>query len=200
MEKFLERLRAFERHAEGLAGALAPFVVAQVQDNITTMKEPPNAELTKRLKGDKGPLKDTGELRASITRRVEGGVIRVGTALKRAPLLHHGGTVAPQSAKKLAVPAARNVKLYADVRGVRGFLDLLRGQGWRVWFTAGAVLGRPPKGVKARFGLKTKQGNRLLFIRKPFVKIPPRPFIRLRPRQMAELRRTAEEYLDEAVK
>jgi phage gpG-like protein len=198
MEKFLRHLREIKLNADTIPEEIAPFIVGMVQDNIRDATGPPNSPLTKSLKGDKGPLKDTGQLRNSITYVLEGDTVVVGTNLKHAPMLHFGGVKKPRHAKKLAIPLTKTIRKWTDMKGVKGFLTMLEGQGWKVFFKDEYIGGTPPKGGK-KYGLKMKGTDaRLLFVRKKSVTIPKRPFMRLTREQTEEIRAIAREHIKDA--
>ncbi len=197
MEKFLRHLREIKLRADSIVEHIAPFIVSMVQDNIRDTTGPPNAPLTKILKGEgKGPLKDTGELRNSITYKIQNNKLIVGTYLKHAKILHFGGIVTAENARKLAIPVSRKIKRYAEVRGVKGFLSMLKDQGWKIVFRDRSIIGIAPHG-KGGFGpkLKNRADAELLFIRKKQVKIPKRPYMRLTNKQVREIKNIIKEEL-----
>lgn len=212
MKRFLDSLKKFETAAEGLLETIGPLVSAGVQQVITDFDKPGNAPLTKRLKGNKGPLKDSGELRASITYLVKKGgkndSLVVGTKLAHAPLLNFGGTITAKSARMLTIPATREVKLHTNTKGVRGFLQMLEGRGWSIAWRGGSVLGTPPLGLKGmgvKLAAKVVDGKKqkpayLLYYRKKSVTIPARRFMRLTKENKKELRQFIREYMRGAIK
>lgn len=199
LDRFLRALADYGQVVPGIPNALGPFVVGATQQNITDCDSPPNAPLTKTLKGGKGPLKDTGETRASITYKVAGDTLLVGTNKAHAPLIHHGGTIRPKKAKKLAIPATREVKRWSETKGVKGLITMLEAKGWSINWRAKSVIGTPPKGAKGMgMKLKAKKGQArayLLFIRKGQVKVPAREFMFLSASQRRELRQLAAEVI-----
>ncbi|NOU49972.1 hypothetical protein HG263_05405 [Pseudoalteromonas sp. JBTF-M23] len=205
----MSSLHKFERLAHGLPEALGPLVVAGVQQVISDFSEPGNSALTRRLKGNKGPLKDTGELRASIAYTTRNDSLLVGTNKAHAPLLNNGGVIKPKTAKMLTIPATRQVKLQTNIRGVRGFLSSLESRGWSIVWRGGSVLGTPPVGQKG-IGLKLpakldKNGKKqrpayLLFYRKKQVVVPARRFMRLTKAQKLELRQFVKSYMSGVTK
>lgn len=217
-------------HALDLAGAacadlprvLAPFAVACVQQHISEGAGPANAPLTALLKGGgKGPLKDSGALRARITSALEPMRFRVGSNGVQDRILNDGGTIEASGAKKLAIPVNRAIKRMAEQQGVRGYLAGLTAANWRIFFGPRAIIGTPPRGVKGQ-GVKVaararpaktgadgtpitprkRKGKRLparvhyvLFIRKASITIPPREYMILHPDEVSELGTTARDYL-----
>ncbi|MCG7551349.1 HK97 gp10 family phage protein [Pseudoalteromonas sp. Of7M-16] len=209
MKKFLSSLHKFERAANGLPEAIGPLVAASVQQNITEFSEPSNSPLTKRLKGNKGPLKDSGELRASITYTTRNDTLLVGTNKAHAQLLNDGGVIRAKKAKMLTIPATRQVKLQTNIKGVRGFLSALEAKGWSIAWRGGSVLGTPPIGQKG-LGVKLpakigKDGKKLrpaylLYYRKKEVEVPARRFMRLTDQSKTELNAFVKNYMSGALK
>lgn len=81
-------------------------------------------------KGGERPLQDTGELAASITYRVEGDVVRIGTPKKYAPVHQEGRMIYAKNAEHLHIP------LNPEARGEgprrlyqRGMFKIRRGGG-----------------------------------------------------------------------
>jgi len=184
---FLSKINKFGENIQKLPEAIKPFVVAEVQKNIDNSYIR-NAPLTLRLKGNKPPLRNTGHLRASITGKVKEEKVIVGTNLKYAPVLHFGGEIKPKKAKKLAIPANKKIKKMVDLIGVKGVLEHLEKQGWKIVFKEKSILGVPPKGKPV-----------VLFVRKKKVKIPERPFMELTDEQVNELYKLAENILYEGL-
>ena len=184
---FLSNIDRFSENAKKLPEAIKPFVIAEVQKNIDN-SDVRNAPLTLRLKGNKPPLRNAGHLRASITGKVKEGKVIVGTNLKYAPILHFGGEIKPKKAKKLAIPANKKIKKMVDLVGVKGVLENLEKQGWKIFFREKSIMGKPPKGKPV-----------VLFIRRKKVKIPERPFMELTDEQVNELYQLAENILYEGL-
>lgn len=205
MEKFLRSLTKYQQQASSLTQALGPLVTAQVQQNITDMSSPANAPLTKTLKGNKGPLKDTGVTRASITYVATPETLIAGTNVKHARLINDGGTVTAKKARMLTIPATRQVKLMTNIKGVRGAIKQLESRGWNVLFRGGAVIGTPPTGAKG-IGLKLKPKQKgqkptyLLYYRKKSIKVPARKFMYLNQQSKDTLKQFALEHLKGSLK
>jgi|UniRef100_A0A7C3IJC6 phage gpG-like protein len=153
--------------------------VSLVQKNIEQGPWAQNAPLTAAVKQGNKPLRDRGQLLASITYRAEPGKVVVGTNHPAAELLHNGGVVRPVRSKALALPAGSWVR--SLMRGTdlqpRVVLEQLRGAGWSIWKQGNVILGRK-KGGKDVFPL---------FILRTAVTIPARPFMRLPPESVAYL-------------
>lgn len=170
-----------ERHLRNSAilDRIGGLAVSLVQKNIEQGSWAPNAGLTASVKQGNKPLRDRGQLLSSITYRVEGYKVVVGTNHPAAELLHNGGTVRPVKSKALAIPAGpwvRTMMRGTDV-SPRTMLDQLRGSGWSIWRQGNVILGR-------------KQGGKEplpLFILRTAVTVPARPFMRLPPESVRQL-------------
>lgn len=155
------------------------IAVSLVQKNIEQGSWAPNAGLTAAVKQGNKPLRDRGPLLSSITYRVEGNKVVVGTNHPAAELLHNGGTVRPVKSKALAIPAGpwvRTMMRDTDL-SPRLVLDQLRGSGWYIWRQGNVILGRKQGGKKPL----------ALFILRTAVTVPPRPFMRLPPESVQQL-------------
>ncbi len=82
-------------------------------------------------------------------------------------------------------------------KGVRGFISMLEGMGYKVVFLKKSVIAVPPKDTPAgKYGLKLKKGKgEVIFIRKDKVVIPARPYLYLDEAQIKYLRRRVLEIL-----
>ncbi len=160
---------------EGLGGV----AVSLVQKNIEQGSWVPNAALTVSVKQGSKPLRDRGQLLSSITYRVKGNNVEVGTNHPAAELLHNGGVVRPVKSKALAIPAGPWVRTL--MRGTdlqpRVMLDQLKGSGWSIWRQGNVVMGRK-KGGKEPMPL---------FVLRTSVTIPARPFMKLPPESVRML-------------
>ncbi len=167
---------------------IGQFMVSSTQRKIMEGIPPENAPLTRRFKKGSGTLRDTGRLLSSITYRLRGDdAVEVGTSLRYARIHQEGGTIRPKAAKKLAIPASWQTRRLMRRHGqsVRAVLDALKGQGWSIWFTDGAIMGK--KGKKGR--------AQVLFVRKSSVDIPRRRFLFVDQRDEGVIRRMVEGYL-----
>ena len=163
----------------GLLDGLGNRAVSQVQKNIEQGSWAQNAPLTAAIKQGNKPLRDRGQLLASITYRTEPGKVIVGTNHPAAEILHNGGTIRPVRSKALAMPAGPWVR--SLMRGTdlspRVMLDQLRGSGWSIWRQGNVIMGQK-KGGKQPLPL---------FILRTAITIPARPFMRLPPESVAYL-------------
>jgi len=167
----------------GLLDGLGNRAVSLVQKNIEQGPWAQNAPLTAAIKQGNKPLRDRGQLLASITYRAEPGKVVVGTNHPAAEILHNGGVVRPIRSKALAIPAGPWVR--SLMRGTdlspRVMLDQLKGSGWSIWRQGNVIMGQKKGG----------KNSMPLFILRTAVTIPARPFMRLPPESVAQL----EEYL-----
>ena len=76
--KYLDRMRAEakkivrgEASMRAVLAKLGAVATADVQEEITNLKSPPNSPTTIRLKGSSNPLIDTGEMRAKTTWKID---------------------------------------------------------------------------------------------------------------------------------
>ncbi len=127
-----------------------------------------NSVLTVSVKGSTKPLNDRGLLKNSLTHRVEGGSVIIGTNHPAAGLLHRGGTITAKSAKTLLIPASSWTRALQRSLGFspRDVLEGLVGQGYKIIWRPRAVLAQ-----------KGKEKASLVFIRRTSVTIPARPFL-----------------------
>lgn len=77
-----------------------------------------------RPRGGDRPGLDTGRLMNSVTAKVEGDVVVVGTAHPAAPLFNFGGLVRPKKAKRLAIPLTPEAVRAGSPRRMRGGLKV----------------------------------------------------------------------------
>ena len=180
IEKNLTNPHLFDR--------LGNRAVSLVQRNIEQGPWAPNAPLTASVKQGNRPLRDRGQLLSSITYRVEGNRVIVGTNHVAAEILHNGGTIRPKRAKALAIPAGPWVRTL--MRGTdlqpRVVLEQLKDSGWSVWRQKNVILGQAP-GEKEPIPL---------YILMTAVTIPARPFMRLGAEDSASLSRYVVDILE----
>ncbi len=149
--------------------AIAQHVISKSVDRIKKGEvKPPTSKFTLSLRRKPGgkTLQDTGALRQSLTYQLEGdGVIKIGSHLRYAKVHQFGAKIKAKKAQKLCIPATKEARKLSAVKGVRGALEELKKQGWKIWFTDKAIMGR--KGKK----------ESVLFYRKEEVEIPARTFV-----------------------
>lgn len=168
LEQLTDKLREV---VPSILNQVGDYLVSKTISKISSNVPPPNAPLTVAWKQNTLTLRDTGLLMSSIHKFVANNSLYVGTDRLYAPIQQHGGTIYPKNAQKLAIPAGWNTRRVMRSKGVlpRVAITALKSEGWKIWFTEKAIMGRPP-------GAKKAQGQ-VLFVRKSSVTIPPRPFL-----------------------
>lgn len=151
-------------------GKVGDYLVSKTLNRISSNVPPPNAPLTVAWKQNTLTLRDTGLLMSSIHKFVANNSLYVGTDRLYAPIQQHGGTIHSKNAQKLAIPAGWDTRRIMRGKGVspRSTIAALKAEGWKIWFTERAIMGRPPG---------AKKEGRVLFVRKSSVTIPARPFL-----------------------
>jgi len=150
--------------------AIAQHVISKSVDRIRKGEvKPPTSKFTLSLRRKPGgkTLQDTGQLMKSLTYQLEGdGVIKIGSeGVPYAKVHQFGATIKAKKAQKLCIPATKETRKLTLTRNVREALEELKKQGWKIWFTDKAIMGR--KGKK----------ESVLFYRKEEVEIPARTFV-----------------------
>lgn len=206
LKAFKQQLHNATLRLGGLNEVLAPIAVGMVQDNMRRGSYTQNAPLTRELKnGGSRPLINTGETRASITHKLRGDGFVIGTNKKHARLINDGGVVTAKKARKLILPATKDVKKRVDAWGVRKVLEWLEDSGWTLFWRPGALIGKAPNKVK-KFGLpitvrtkgKKAQSRHQFFVifwRKKSITVPKRRFMMLNDQQQATLLKVAGRHL-----
>jgi len=168
--------RKFEEFAKEEFGQ---FVVSKSVKRLKQGKvKPPTSKFTKSLRVKPGgkTLLDTGRLWQSLTYKVEGDKVKVGSNVVYAKTHQFGATIKPKKAQKLCIPATREAKRLSSVEGVKGALEEFRKRGYRIWFTEKAIMGQ-----------KGKEKPQVLFYRKEKVEIPARTFVYLTEEDWEEI-------------
>jgi phage gpG-like protein len=145
--------------------AIGEGLVSSTQKRIAKGDFIPNAPLTIRMKRGSNPLRDRGILMQSITKQVGENWVKVGSGLIYARIHQYGGVISAKQAEKLAIPAFGPEQKRLSPRS---YLAKLKGQGWHIWATPGAILGRPPRGNVT-----------VLYVRKGSVRIPKREYLKI---------------------
>jgi phage gpG-like protein len=160
-----------------LLSILGAIAASQVQKNIIKGPWAPNAPLTREVKGSSLPLRDRGQLLASITSGTENDKAVVGTNHPAARILHYGGTIVPKNTQFLAVPTG-DARAFMRIYGAtpRACIENMEAAGYS-FFYGGPVL-------CARLG---KGRIHALFIMKKSVTIPARPYMTLPPESVKVL-------------
>ena len=190
--EFNKALKKVEDNIKKIPQVIKPYVVKSVQGNIDNIKEPTLSPITIKNKGSALPLRDTGVLRSSITAYTDNLKVIAGTNLKYAPIQHFGGEIKPKRAKKLVIPANKQIRKQTMIYGVRGVLENYKKSGYRVVFLDNVIMAVPKN-------KKFRKYYKILYIRKDKVEIPARPFMYLKPEQEEKLTNIALDILKEGI-
>jgi len=191
LERFIDRMLLKIADTERLMESIGLSFVSVTQERIHKGIEPPNAPLTKAWKKGKKaiPLLDNGHMAASINYRAGKDFVTWGSNKIYAPIQQFGGTIKPKNAKKLAIPAGwhtrRLMRKYEETP--KKCIEGLKKAGWKIYFTDGAIMGKPPR----------KKDAIVLFVRKESVNIPARPFLRFEEPEKEALDREVRRWLDQ---
>jgi phage gpG-like protein len=126
------------------------YMVSSVVRRIKRGVPPPNSPLTVLNKEGGRTLQDTGELIKSIHYQVKGNFVVIGTKRPFADVMQYGARITPKNAEKLAIPVGWRIRRDTQVYGVKGVIERLKRQGWRIFFTDRAIAGTKGKGKKKR--------------------------------------------------
>lgn len=134
-------------------------------------------------KGSSKVLQDTGRLMRSIRGYVGRKSVYVGSNLKYAAIHNQRGTIKPVKAKHLYIPAFREVnsRYGANTNGVAAAMSRMKKDGWSLWHTPRAVLGKRKQDTKAR----------VVFFKKKSVDIPKREYLYLTNQDKEEMTQLA---------
>lgn len=165
--KLVRKIRSVELDSGKHLRRAARYQASEVVKRIASKAAPPNAPLTVAIKGSSKPLRDTGLLESSIAYRVEGAVATIGTNRIGARLQNEGGTIRPRKARKLWIPANRNVRnMLRNSGSIASLISSLRSQGYSCYTRGNAFM----------YGKKGEK-QQVLFILKDSIVIPSRPFM-----------------------
>ncbi len=187
-EKLQNALKEFARKfEEEINYALSQHIVSK---SVKRIKEgeikPPTSSFTLSLRPGKGKgktLMDTGRLVSSLTYKIEGNAIKIGSNLRYGKIHQFGGVIRAKNAKTLCIPATKEARRLSQAKGVKGALQEFKNRGYRIWFVPHAIMGE-------------KRGKReVLFYRKEKVKIPARTFVYLTEKDWEEITRMVEEWI-----
>ncbi len=156
-------------------GAIGMALASSTQKRIAQGEFKPNAPLTAKMKKGSNPLRDKGLLMNSITHDVGENYVVVGSGLRYARIHQHGGEIQAKRAKKLAIPAYH---MSQKRLSPREYLNRLKAQGWHIWTTENAIMGRRGKGKAV-----------VLYVRKKKVKIPQRQYLTIDEKDWAMIKR-----------
>jgi len=191
IDRKLAELARKSEHLHDALDAIGREIVSITQRRIKRGVPPPNAPLTRALKGGSKTLQNTGRLLASITHKVGHNFVAVGTDVKYAPIQQFGGIIRAKHGN-LAIPASRDTLGLMRRYGasVSACLDKMKEDGWRIWKSKS---GKSILGQKYRNGKPTGK-VKILFYLKPSVRIPARPFLRLGFEEKQVIKRILSEF------
>ncbi len=169
----------FDRSKKGMKPILNLFSARMMESVEKTFRE--EGQLIKWKKSGRvmreggQTLQKTGLLKRSITPKIIGDALHVGTSDKRARLLFKGGVVKPKNAKMLTIP-------FPGVKGKarsykNTYIESSKSANFAIIFQRIGKTSRP------------------LFTLKSSVTIPPRPFIEVTPGDMSEFKNIAVRHL-----
>lgn len=156
-----------------LGRVIAQLMLSDVRRRFTTATAPDGSAwrpLGKpRASGGDKPLRDTGELLASLSARSDTRGAVVGTTHPAAALQNFGGVVRPKSAKSLAIPLTREAKRASSPRRFRRELEWRPAKRRGVSLLVEVLAGRRPG--------KPRETPQYLLV--PQATVPARPFMGL---------------------
>lgn len=167
LKRFIEKIGKDRKLMGRIAGVMESSAVRKINRGVSAWDK--LAPVTVAVKGNDKPLQDRGQLMGSINHKYDDENALVGSNVRQAAIQQTGGTIKPKDAQKLAFPAGKEARKLQRRKGftVRKALEKLKNEGWKIWFTEGAIMGRKGKDQKGK----------VLFVRKSKVEIPPRPYL-----------------------
>jgi phage gpG-like protein len=166
------------------------YMVSSVIRRIKKGVPPPNSPLTVLNKKGNKTLQDTGQLINSINYQVKGNSVIIGTNRPFADVMQYGARIIPKNAEKLAIPFGWEIRrLVFEHKGIKGAIEALKKQGWKIFFTDKAIMGTKGKGKR-----KT---TKVFFIRKDAVEIPARPFLYADEEDVRMIKSMIEEFVSD---
>jgi phage gpG-like protein len=164
-------LKKFEKGSDiELTTAWGSYYERSVKLKMATGKivPVPSALTQFNRKSPGNALADNRTLKDSIGFSATATEVKVGSPLFYAKMLHDGGKIAARKAQKLAIPFGYRWRQETNIRGsVRAVLEK-----YEHYFTKGAIMIE----------------GKCAFIRKDFVKIPPRPFLHMNEENFRRLK------------
>lgn len=189
------RLPDFAKDTEPLAKNVSLYALSKIQKRLESNISPANAELTVAIKKGSNTLKDEGRLRGSLHARYSKHSAAVATNVSYARILNDGGTIMPVKAKRLAIPARRDIARFTrQYKSVREAVDALKGKGYLIF--------RPKKkNSKERSNvIMAQKGNRgkpfTAYILVKSITIPKREFMILSDAEIANIDKMVEAYYE----
>ncbi len=155
---------------------IGQILVSDVKSRFSTGTDPRGSPWRplkfKRPNGGDKPLRDTGELMASITARVEPTAVVVGT-MRAGAALHNFGGVVRAKGKMLAIPLTKEAKRSGGPRRFQGKLTFQPTKKRRVFLLVGA----PPREAKGKKKPKKPPKRVPQFMLVDQVTVPQREFM-----------------------
>jgi phage gpG-like protein len=153
---------------------IGSYLVSSTQRKIRSGISPANAALTVAVKGNDKPLRDRGQLMASITAKADASSVRVGTNHIAAKTMQYGMTIKAKG-KWLWIPAGRQTRTWQRRYGFAPgeVMKGLKADGYNTWTQS--KKGSSSGVVMAKKGKRGKLW--VVFILKKSVTIPARPFL-----------------------
>ena len=170
--------------------AIALHIISKSQERIKKGKVKPKTSkftLSLRSGGSGRTLIDSGNLLKSLTYKIEGReVVKIGSNLPYAKVHQFGGKIKAKKAASLCIPATKEARKKSRF-GVEEALKKFTNEGWQIWFTEKAIMGR--KGNKGK--------PVVLFYRKKQIEIPKRQFVYLTKEDEKEIAEMVASWLKE---
>jgi len=156
------------------------YMVSSTKAKINAGIKPGNAPLTRKIKKNNLPLRDSGGLLSSFHSKIEADGVSVSTSHPAARINQEGGTITPKRAKRLAVPAGDKTRTLMRRFGAtpRLCIDRMKAAGWKIWVVKGTIMAQETKRSKAF----------PLFFLKAKIKIPKRKFLFISKQDQAIIR------------
>lgn len=140
-------------NAGALMKEIGQYMTSSSQNKIQGNISPDNAPLTRAFKKGGLTLRDTGQYAASITSRSDNTKAVVGTAAIQGRLIHEGGVIRPQKARRLYVPAGYKTRQMMRKFGLTPgkCIEGMKEAGYNIWKSkSGKALMASLKGAKGK--------------------------------------------------
>ena len=171
-----------------LLAKAAAGIRSSVVKRISTCSTPPNSPLTIAGKGSSKPLRDTGQLMASITYRANSEMAVIGTSRKGARTVNDGAVIRPRKPSGwLWIPASRKYRRMLNQYGgsITALISHLRKNG---------SCYRKGNAFFVRYSSRREE---MVFVLRKSVTVPARPFMYFSDDDRAFIRKTLGEIVNE---